>query len=77
MATVGPSRLVGPCVSASDPAPPSSLVDAHGSARFPPATCSELLMSVKTLLLTAGIALVVVVGYEKSKGKIPGVKFGN
>lgn len=33
-------------------------------------------MSVKTLLLTAGIALVVVVGYEKSKGKIPGVKFG-
>lgn len=34
-------------------------------------------MNVKNLLLTAGIALVVVVAYEKSKGKIPAVKIGN
>jgi hypothetical protein len=33
-------------------------------------------MSVKSLLLTAGIALVVVVAFEKSKGKLPAVKFG-
>jgi len=36
----------------------------------------ERAMSVKSLLLTAGIALVVVVAYEKSKGKLPAVKFG-
>lgn len=34
-------------------------------------------MSAKNLLLTAGIALVVVVAYEKSKGKLPGVRIGN
>lgn len=34
-------------------------------------------MSVKSILLTAGIALVVVVAYEKAKGKVPGFKTGN
>lgn len=33
-------------------------------------------MSVKSLLMTAGIALVVVIAFDKSKGKIPGLKFG-
>jgi hypothetical protein len=34
-------------------------------------------MSVKSILLTAGIALVVVVAFEKSKGKLPvAAKFG-
>lgn len=33
-------------------------------------------MSVKSLLITAGVALVVVVAYEKSKGKVPSIKFG-
>ena len=28
-------------------------------------------MNVKNLLLTAGVALVVVVAYEQSKGKLP------
>jgi hypothetical protein len=28
-------------------------------------------MNAKSLLLTAGVALVVVVAYERSKGKIP------
>jgi hypothetical protein len=28
-------------------------------------------MSVKSILMTAGIALVVVVAYDKSKGKLP------
>lgn len=28
-------------------------------------------MSVKSILLTAGIALVVVVAFEKTKGKLP------
>jgi hypothetical protein len=32
-------------------------------------------MNAKSLLLTAGVALVVVVAYEHSKGKIPAVKF--
>lgn len=31
-------------------------------------------MSLKSLLLTAGIALVVVIAYEKSKGKIPSLR---
>lgn len=31
-------------------------------------------MSAKSILLTAGIALVVVVAYEKSKGKIPSLR---
>lgn len=34
-------------------------------------------MNAKNLLLTAGIALVVVVAYEKSKGSFPAVKIGN
>jgi len=35
-------------------------------------------MSVKSILMTAGIALVVVLAYDKAKGKIPtpSVKFG-
>jgi hypothetical protein len=34
-------------------------------------------MSVKSILLTAGIALVVVIAFEKSKSKLPtSVKFG-
>jgi hypothetical protein len=31
-------------------------------------------MNVKSLLFTAGIALVVVVAFEQSKGKIPAIK---
>lgn len=31
-------------------------------------------MSLKSLLLTAGIALVVVIAYEKSKDKIPSLR---
>ena len=34
-------------------------------------------MNAKSLLLTAGVALVVVVAYEKSKGKLPSVRMGN
>lgn len=30
-------------------------------------------MNAKSLLLTAGIALVVVVAYERAKGKVPGL----
>jgi hypothetical protein len=33
-------------------------------------------MNVKSLLLTAGVALVVVVAYEKSKGNMPALKIG-
>jgi len=33
-------------------------------------------MNAKNVLLTAGVALVVVVAYEKSKGKIPALKIG-
>lgn len=33
-------------------------------------------MNTKSLLMTAAIALVVVVAYEKSKGKVPAIKFG-
>lgn len=33
-------------------------------------------MNAKNILLTAGVALVVVVAYEKSKGKIPALKIG-
>lgn len=58
------------------PAPPSSVVGAHGLIGYPVTDTSELSMSVKSLLLTAGVALVVVVAYEKSKGKLPAVKFG-
>lgn len=33
-------------------------------------------MSAKSLLLTAGIALVVVVAYDKAKGNIPQLRVG-
>ena len=31
-------------------------------------------MSLKSLLLTAGVALVVAIAYDKSKGKIPSLR---
>lgn len=34
-------------------------------------------MNVKNLLLTAGVALVVVVAYEKAKGNLPAVRIGS
>ncbi len=33
-------------------------------------------MSVKSILLTASIALVVVIAFEKTKGKVPGLHVG-
>lgn len=33
-------------------------------------------MSIKSILMTAGIALVVVLAVEKSKGSIPALKVG-
>jgi len=33
-------------------------------------------MSVKSLLMTAGIALVVVLAYDKAKGNVPALKIG-
>jgi hypothetical protein len=33
-------------------------------------------MNAKSVFLTAIVALVVVVAYEKSKGKVPGLKIG-
>lgn len=33
-------------------------------------------MSVKSILMTAGIALVVVLAFEKSKGAVPALKIG-
>jgi len=46
-------------------------VDAPGAHRAPVIEPGEPAMSVKSILLTAGIALVVVVAFEKSKGKLP------
>lgn len=34
-------------------------------------------MSLKSALMTAGVALVVVVAYDRAKGKVPGLKVGN
>lgn len=34
-------------------------------------------MNAKSLLLTAGIALVVVLAYDKAKGGVPGLRIGN
>jgi len=33
-------------------------------------------MRMKSILLTAGIALVVVIAFEKTKGKVPGLHVG-
>lgn len=33
-------------------------------------------MSAKSIFMTAGIALVVVVAYDKAKGKVPAMKLG-
>lgn len=34
-------------------------------------------MHTKSLLMTAAVALVVVVAFEKSKGKLPALKIGH
>lgn len=31
-------------------------------------------MNLKSVLMTAGVALVVVVAYERAKGKVPGLR---
>ncbi len=33
-------------------------------------------MSAKSIFLTAGIALVVAIAYDRAKGKVPGLKVG-
>jgi hypothetical protein len=53
------------------PAPPMRSPPLMAPSGNTPLARLEYPMNAKSLLLTAGVALVVVVAYERSKGKIP------
>lgn len=59
------------------PAPPApALVATRGPFVVVSRPKERIPMSVKSILLTAGVALVVVVAYDKSKAKIPALRTG-
>ena len=52
------------------------LLDSGRCAAPRPTSHLERPMNAKNLILTAGVALVVVLAYDKSRGKIPALKIG-